>query len=95
MFWLIEVTEPDLYVGNKSKVVDILIDTSFQTEDPLKDKNQSAGVILMRFPGHLLVPDQASPFAPEMPYRIDSSLAVKGHMPLLSVDRGRSTESVW
>jgi hypothetical protein len=37
LYWLVEVSEPDLYVGNKAKVIDILVDPSFPS--PLPKQN--------------------------------------------------------
>lgn len=55
-FWLVEVTEPELYVGNRSKVVDVLIDHTIDYVSARACAGTSAGVILMRFPGFALWP---------------------------------------
>lgn len=61
--WLTEVTEPDLLVGNKAKIVDIISNPMFDLE-PKKDGSgyncpcPERAVLMMRFPQGLRVPDE-------------------------------------
>jgi hypothetical protein len=84
-FWLAEITEPDLYVGNKAKVLDILIDpaTDLHQSDP---QAGTYGVILARLPGALLVPEGEE-------WR-DSRLSVEGHLPLFELTE-HAPGTVW
>lgn len=86
--WLVEISEPDLYVGNKSKVVDIVLDPSFDRNPPEVAEPINGGVILMRFPGFLLTPKDQPPYAP-------ARLSVEGHLPLFVWEKGRSPCSSW
>lgn len=92
-FWLVEATVPDLYVGNKSKIVDILVSKDAKCSlARLKNyPHETDGIILMRFPGALVVPSGVISPA----YKIRRGLVVKSHMPLLSLDPKRSRDSVW
>jgi hypothetical protein len=87
-FWLVEVTIPDLYVGNKTKLADIAIDPSYRFDK--KDKGP-AGILFMRLPGVLLTPQND----PSAHYVVESSLAVQAHMPLYALDSSRLSSSSW
>jgi hypothetical protein len=85
-FWLVEVTEPELYVGNKSKVADVLIDPNTDV-DQLDKQGPTYGVLLMRFPGFLCAPREDE-------YEL-AALTVEGHLPLFTLTPGRSPDTVW
>ena len=76
-FWLVEVTEPDLYVGNRSKLIDVL----FAPDSKYSPSQAHRGIILARLPGFLLVPSHNS-----REYQIKSRLSVLSHYPLLTFD---------
>jgi len=78
--WLVEVSEPDLYVGNNSKVLDIII-------DPFP-ANADAPTLMIRFPRFLLV---RSPTG----YEVRSRLKVSAHFPLFSFEKDRQPDTVW
>lgn len=87
-FWLVEVTEPDLYVGNKSKVVDVLIDPSVSYEKAKTSSDTTTGVLLMRFPGFVVVPDGSE-------YAVATLLGSEGHWPLFRFEDSRPASTDW
>lgn len=57
--WLVEVTEPDLYMGNRTKVIDILIDAKSSLTSPKDGEiDITRGVIGFRTPEWLYVFDK-------------------------------------
>jgi len=48
LFWLVEVSEPDLYVGNKAKVMDVLIDPSFIPPSGSEERPTAAWYMCIR-----------------------------------------------
>jgi hypothetical protein len=85
--WLVEITEPDLYIGNKSKVVDVLLDPKADVDSAELKECLNYGVLLIRFPEFLLVPH-------EQWYR-SQDMNLKGHLPLFTFDNTRSPDTVW
>ena len=68
--WLVEVTEPDLLIGNYAKVVDILLDPTFEiSKDGTKvQQNELRRAIFMyRLPGGTIVPDAGHPIWRPLP----------------------------
>ena len=59
--WLVEITEPDLYVGNLSKVIDVLIDPKFDPGTRESPRDLRNALIMLRFPGFLLRPKEIRP----------------------------------
>jgi hypothetical protein len=57
--WLVEVTEPDLYVGNKSKIIDIIIDSTEEISFDDPSYNPMHAILMMRFPQGVRVPNQS------------------------------------
>jgi hypothetical protein len=56
-FWLIEVSLPNLYVGERAKLVDILVEPSTQwIQDFENEGDSNYAVLLMRFPGFVIAP---------------------------------------
>jgi hypothetical protein len=71
-FWLVEASEPDLFVGNSTKIIDVLL-------DPISDETQeegTSGVILIRMPGQLFAPADAEQ------YELVCTLNTESHHPL-------------
>lgn len=60
--WLVEVMEPDLLIGNQAKIIDIILDPTF---DPMVNRDGTGfeceqperAILMMRFPQGLRVPD--------------------------------------
>lgn len=86
--WLVEVTEPDLYVGNKSKLIDVIFDPNVSL-DSLTESNITAGLLLIRFPVFALQPNQGS-----FTFLHDQSRVV-GHMPFFTKSNSRPPHTVW
>lgn len=78
-FWLVEVTEPDLYVGNQSKVIDVLI--SCESELPENWEIESNfGVVAMNFNGFTMIPSGIQSY--DIAFKGIAS--TKGYWPLFS-----------
>jgi hypothetical protein len=76
--WLVEFTEPELFAGNKSKVIDVLIDPCLEKDyenNPLGLR--SDGLVLMRLPGILLIPGKD-----DNRFKQVKTLNVDGHFPM-------------
>jgi hypothetical protein len=87
-YWLIEITEPDLYVANKSKVIDVLIDVSV-SDKSVEENRRTGGVIMMRFPGFAVAADGNE-------YRtLFKNSAVLGHMPMVGANSVRPLFTTW
>jgi hypothetical protein len=80
-FWLVEVTEPALYVGNLSKVIDVIINPKFDPGTPEKPADNRQALIMLRFPEFLLQPKEFRPNNVEY-YPTKPLLHVEGHLPL-------------
>jgi hypothetical protein len=82
-FWLVEATEPDLYVGNLSKVVDIIMDASFDPGPPGNPSDVKRALIMVRFPEFILSVKEFKS-KDEIAFQPPTMIgAVKGHMSLL------------
>jgi len=54
-FWLVEISEPDLYVGNKSKVIDILFDASSEFTEESSQWDWYRAISIIKTPEMLWV----------------------------------------
>jgi hypothetical protein len=81
--WLVEVTEPDLFIGNKAKVFDVVLNPHFKPTilangDISDDEAISLGAVLMvRTPQRAITPEPGSTKWIEI-----SGWKVEGHIPL-------------
>jgi hypothetical protein len=79
--WVVEVTEPELYVANGAKVMEILLDpTNSSPETTIQKTSLATSVILIRLPHVLLTVEQLKDGIRFNPIAFDG---VKGHLPLL------------
>ncbi len=80
--WLVEVSEPDLYVGNLSKVIDVIINPEFDALDSVKAPTDFRNAIVMiRFPEFLMIPNKIEGEVVE--YAVQGPLLdVEGHLPM-------------
>jgi hypothetical protein len=82
--WLVEVTEPDLYVGNLSKVIDIILNPEFDPNQSNVDFRKA--LIMLRFPEFLMLPTKFNPES--IDYSVDGPLEIDEHLPLIQVGIG-------
>lgn len=80
-FWLVEVTEPDLYIGNKAKLIDVLVKPNAEIEP---GRGIEEDIIFFRLPGTLVLPSGHC-----------SNLCVEGHLPLYASDPTRPKNTIW
>lgn len=79
--WLVEITEPDLYVGNQSKLIDVLINPAITTQSA----EYNNGLLMIRRPQGFLVPRPYSTGWDELPgYQVPS------YLPLFSYKKSRA-----
>jgi hypothetical protein len=91
VLWLVEVTEQDLFVGNRAKVIDVLLDPALELEpvvrpapahresDPAAARVANPGVVLIRLPGLAMVPLPGT-----QGWREARDLGITSHLPLFS-----------
>lgn len=91
--WLVEVTEQDLYIGNKAKVIDVLVDPRIEYDEEKAQTDGPYGVVLIRFPGFAMAPVLPAPRPPE--YLVAAQLSVEGHLPLFTFGGRRAASTVW
>ncbi len=59
-FWLVEISEPDLYLGDNGKVIDILIDPAVDYAHVLEPTQTHYGAMLVKLPGYVILPLEES-----------------------------------
>jgi hypothetical protein len=74
--WLVEITEPDLFVGNQAKVMDVVLNPRLKPSTENEELTEGA-VLMVRLPQYAIIPKSGT-----SQWERISGWEVEGHIPL-------------